>query len=99
MTSYHDLEKQTYETIRAKPFTRIHGRPSWRTKERLIKDCRGPALSCKVNYDWSGSYGLLVEIIGAQRYAQDNPGLPAYVPPAQPSNSPTLPNNPTATQI
>ena len=99
MTSYHDLEKQTYDTIRANPFIRIHCRPSWRSKEQLIKDCRGPALSCKVSYPWSGNYGLLVEIIGAQQYAHDNHALPAYVAPVQPSNSLTLPNNPTAAQI
>ena len=63
MTSYHDLEKATYDEIRAKPFTRIHGRPSWRAKERLIKDSRGPALTCRVSYDWSGPYGLLAEIV------------------------------------
>ena len=66
MTSYHDLEKQTYEEIRAKPFKRIHGLPSWRAKEQLVKDCRGPALACRVSYDWAGNYGLLAEIIGAQ---------------------------------
>ena len=40
MTSYHDLEKQVYEEIRAEPYTRIPGRPSWRAKEALVKEAR-----------------------------------------------------------
>ena len=37
MTSYHDLEEQTYDRIRAKPFTRIHGLVDWTGKEILKK--------------------------------------------------------------
>ena len=79
MTSYHDLERQVYEDIRASPFTRIHGRPTWRAKEKLMKEAKGPALKQRVSYDWSGQYGLLPEIIGAARYALDNQNMPVYV--------------------
>ena len=99
MTSYHDLEKQVYEDIRAEPYTRIPGRPSWRAKEGLAKEARNHALRHRVSYDWAGQYGLLAEIIGAARYAADNPLLPAYVAPVQPANSPVMPAAPTAAQI
>ena len=99
MTSYHDLEKQVYEEIRAEPYTRIPGRPSWRSKEALVKEARKHALQQRVSYDWAGRYGLLAEIIGAARYAVDHPTLPAYVAPVQPANSPVLPAGPTAAQI
>ena len=56
-------------------------------------------LECQVSHDWSGSLGLIVEIIGATRYAADNPTLPLYVVPTQPLISPLLPANPTAVQI
>ena len=47
----------------------------------------------RVSYNWAGQYGLLAEIIGAARYALDNPAMPAYVAPAQLANAPNFPNN------
>ena len=41
----------------------------------------------------------MVEIIGATRYAEENPTLPPYVVPAQPLRNPLLPANPTSAQI
>ena len=73
MTSYHDLEKQVYDDIRATPFTRIHGRPTWRAKEKLLNEAKGPALKQLVSYKWVDQCGLLAEIIGAVRYALNNP--------------------------
>ena len=99
MTSYHDLEKQVYEEIRAEPYTRIPGRPSWRAKEGLIKEAKSHALRYRVSYDWSGQNGLLPEIIGAARYDAENPALPNYVAPVQPANTPVFNANPTAAQI
>ena len=40
MTSYHDSEKQVYNEVQTTPLTRIHGRASWRSKEKLVKECR-----------------------------------------------------------
>ena len=100
MTSYHDLEKQVYEEVRAELYTRIPGRPSWRAKEGLVKESKSHALRHRVSYDWSGQNGLLPEIIGAARYDADNPNLPNYVAPVQPANTPVLPGaNPTTAQI
>ena len=99
MTSYHDLEKQVYEDIWAEPYTRIHGRPSWRAKETLAKEAGIHALQNRVSYNWSGQFSLLPEIIGVARFATDNPDLPAYVESTQPPNTPNLPGNPTAAQM
>lgn len=99
MTSYHDLEKQVYEEIRAEPYTRIPGRPTWRSKEALVKEARPHALRQRVSFDWAGPYGLLAEIIGAVRYHADHPLLPGYVAPVQPPNTPVLPPNASAARI
>ena len=99
MTSYHDLETQVYEEIRAGPLTRIPGRPSWRSKEKLVKECRAHAIKQRVSYTWAGAYGLLAEIIGAARFAADNPLLPPYVAPIQPINSPVIPGGASAAAI
>ena len=41
----------------------------------------------------------MVEIIGATRYAAENPTFPPYAVPTQPLSSPQLPANPTESQI
>ena len=69
MTFYHDLKKQTYDGVRATPFTRIHDRSTWRVKERLIDECKKVALRYDVSFDWSGGYGILPEIIRAAQFA------------------------------
>ena len=99
MTSFHDLKKQVYDEIRATPFTRIHGLPTWRCKEALVKLLRNSALKYDVSYDWSGGFGLLPFIIGAARFTADNPLLPPFAQPAQPPNSPVVPAAATAAQI
>lgn len=99
MTSFHDLKKHFYDEIRATPFTSIHGLPSRRCKEALVKLFRNIALKYDISYNWSGGFGLLAFIIGAVRFAADNPLSPTFLQPAQPPNSPVLPANPTTAQI
>ena len=77
MASYHDLKKSIYEGIQAKSFTRIHGRPTWRLKERLIDKCKDVALRYDASYDRLGGYGLLSEIIEAARFTAPPNGNPA----------------------
>ena len=92
--SYHDLEKSTYDAVRAQPLTRIHGRPSYRKKEILKKECKKTAEELKVDYRWSGSYGLLPLIIGAERMALEHPDLDPFVMSERPPNTPPdLANN------
>ena len=73
MTSYHDLEEQVYKGIRSKPFTRIHGTVDWRKKEILKTEASNVGFECQVSHNWAGGLGLTVEIIGATRYAAENP--------------------------
>ena len=99
MTSYHDLEEQTYQSVIAKPLTRIHGKPGWRSKERMKAEAAKIAIAPKVSYDWSQGKGLLAMIIGGVRLAADYPPFPAYVEPTQPNNTPAYPQaNPTQAQ-
>ena len=99
MTSYHDLEQNTYNVVRANPFTQIHGKPTWRTKEVLKDEAAQLATRFKVSYNWSGNYGLLGLIVGATRLAADYPTLAPFVQPTQPPQLPNYPNaNPSGTQ-
>ena len=99
MTSYHILEEQVYKGIRSKPFTRIHGTVDWIKKEILNTEASDMGLECQVSHDWAGGLVLMVEIIGAMRYAADNKFFPPYVVTTQHLRSPLLPANPTAAQI
>ena len=99
MTSYHDIEDQVYKGIRLNPFTIIHGTVDWRKKEILTAEASDVVLECRVSHDWAGALGLMVDIIGATRYAEDNPTLSPYAVPTQPLSRPPLPYNPTEAQI
>ena len=68
MTSYHDLKDSTYKWIRARPFMRIHGKPTWDQVEQLHEEASYVAIDCDVSYTWSGGHGLLAEILGAVKY-------------------------------
>ena len=69
-SSIKEIENTTYESVRAAPFTKIHGRPSRNDYEILKKEASD--LACElddITYAWSRSatgdeYGLLAEIIG-----------------------------------
>ena len=56
-------------------------------------------LDFQVSHDLAGGLSLMVEIIGATRYAAENPTFPTYVRPTQPLRIPSLPANPTSAQI
>ena len=101
MTSYHDLEEQTYAKICAKSFTRIHGLVDWTSKEILKEEAQDVAMNCLVSYDWAVTFSLIVMIMGATIYAAEYPNLPAYVEPVHPPSNPTtgIPLNASATAI
>ena len=84
--SYHDLEATTYEKVRNKKFTRIHGKPTWSSKEALLREAEEVALECDVHYAWAGEFGLLATVIGTVRYLAEA-GL-NYVVPVQPVDAP-----------
>ena len=82
VTSYHDLETSTFDRVRTKTLTRIHGKPTWHQLEALIQECEEAALDCETSYAWSQDYGLLAEIQEPDRYLATT-GL-AYIAPAEP---------------
>ena len=59
MKSYHDLQDQTYKTVREKPFQRMVGKKTWRKWCALRYDAVKLAVSFKIGYDWSQNRGLL----------------------------------------
>ena len=66
MAEYVNLEKEVYDTIRAKPFTKILSKPSWAQKEVMIEEASHIAPDCNVSYGWAGDYILLAGIEGAR---------------------------------
>ena len=99
MTSCHYLEEQVYKGIQSKTFTGIHGTVNCRKKEIIKTQSSDVGLEFQVSRDWSGGLGLMVGIIGATRYAEENTDLPPYVVLTQPLGSPSLTANPSAAQI
>ena len=74
------LKEATFNTLRARPFTKIVGRkPTWRQAKNMIKEMMDTALSFAVTYDWAGNFRLLAEIVGAVNYATDSPTLEHYI--------------------
>ena len=87
--SYHDLETSTYENVRNKKFSRIHGKPTWSHKEALMREAEEVALDCDVHYTWSGDFGLLATILGQVRYQAEahlNYVTPIQPPPIHPAH-------------
>ena len=68
MAEYVALEKEVYDTIRAKTFKNIPSKPTWAQKEIMLEEASQIALDCNVSYVWAGDYGLLAEIEGATQY-------------------------------
>ena len=68
-------ETTSYDAVRAKPFTQIHGRPMRQDYELLKKEASGLASKVEnITFAWSldtvigEEYGLLAEIIGDVEY-------------------------------
>ena len=70
-------ETTSYDNVHAKPFTRIHGRPTRHDYQVLMKEASDLASKVEdITYDWTrdaitgDEYGLLAEIIGEPDYIQ-----------------------------
>ena len=61
-------QKAVYDAIRAKPFTRVHGRPTRKSYDRLLEEACELASAFDVPYEWAGDHGLLAEVLGAEAY-------------------------------
>ena len=62
--------KNEYNRVRAKPFTRIQGRPKRADWDLLRREACTLAITVRVPaYDaWAGDHGILAEIIGGPAY-------------------------------
>ena len=56
------------EAIRSQPFTRIHGKPTRKARNRLYEEAYELANQFDVPYEWAGDHGLLAEVTGAAEY-------------------------------
>ena len=88
MTFYYDPDKSTYKWIGARPFTRIHEKPTWDQVERLHEEAEDVAMDCDVSYSWSNEHGLLAEILGPVKYLAGTTLV--YVEPTKPPNQHAL---------
>ena len=93
MKSYHELQEQTYKSVREKPFRRMVGKKSWRKWCALRDEAVKMAVSHKVNYDWSQNRGLMALIYGTERMAAEFPDYPPYEDPEPPPNVPVYPDD------
>jgi hypothetical protein len=81
-------ETTAFESVHAKPFTRVHGRPTRRDYEILKEEACAPASKVEdITYAWSknptDNYGLLADIMGVDEY-DDLTGISTYVIPNEP---------------
>jgi hypothetical protein len=79
-----------FESFRAKPFTRVHGRPTRCDYEILKEEACAPASEVEdITYTWSknltDNYGLLGDIMGVDKY-DDLTGISTYVIPNEPAS-------------
>ena len=82
-------ETTAHESARAKPFTRVHGRPTRKNYETIKEEASALASEVEdITYAWSrdaaNEYGLLADIIGFDNY--DNlTGIDTYAAPPEPA--------------
>ena len=68
MVNYEAMQKDTYDTVVGRPFTRIPGLPTWEQKETFLEEAQESAMEMVVSYDWAGDHGLLPEVIGSIKF-------------------------------
>jgi len=71
--SNQDAEEREFNRVRAIPFERINGCPTWQKYLKLKQQASKIAVGSEVDYDWTlcaagHKYGLLADIIGGEEY-------------------------------
>ena len=91
-TAKQEAETTAFESVRATPFTRVHGRPTRRDYEILKEEacaCDPASKMEDITYTWSknqtDNYGLLADILGVDEY-DDLTNISTYVIPNEPSS-------------
>ena len=87
-SSAKQAETTAHDSVRAKPFTRVHGRPTRKDYDTLKEEAS--ALASKVEditYAWSrdatNEYGLLADVIRFDSY-DNSTGIDTYAVPPEP---------------
>ena len=76
MSQYNqDAEESEFNRVRAIPFERINGCPTWQNYLKLKQQASKTAVGSEVDYDWTLSatghkYGLLADILGGSEYEE-----------------------------
>ena len=68
-----DAEKREFKRVRAIPFERINGCPTWQKYLKLKQQASKIAVGSEVDYNWTlcgagHKYGLLAYILGGEEY-------------------------------
>ena len=71
--SNQDAEEREFNRVRAIPFERINGCPTWQKYLKLKQHASKIAVGCEVDYDWTlcaagHKYGLLADVLGGEEY-------------------------------
>ena len=71
--SNQDAEEREFNRVRAIPFERINGCPTWQKYLKLKQHASKIAVGAEVDYDWTlcgagHKYGLLADILGGEEY-------------------------------
>ena len=76
MSQYNqDTEEREFNRVRAIPFERINGCPTWQNYLKLKQQASKIAVGSEVDYEWTLSatgykYGLLADILGGAEYEE-----------------------------
>jgi hypothetical protein len=90
-------ETTAWDSVRANPFTRVHGRPTRRNYETLKEEAATLASEVEdITYPWSrdatDNYELLANILGANEYYKLT-NIDSYAIPLEPASyDPTITN-------
>ena len=73
--SNQDAEEQEFNRVRAMPFDRINGCPTWQKYLKLKQHASKIAVGAEVDYDWTlcgagHKYGLLADMLGGEEYEE-----------------------------
>ena len=94
--SNQDAEEREFKRVRAIPFERINGCPTWQKYLKLKQEASKIAVGSEVDYDWTlcgagHKYGLLADILGGEEYEGMSTTPPS---PSQRSTTHPLPTIP-----
>ena len=83
------LEETAQEAVRAKPFSKIRGKPSRKARKNLENEAAEVAMDAEVSCPWTGNFGPLAEAAGAEKHKEET-GLVHEKPVQPPTHDPKI---------